>query len=323
MTTDQAAALPEQQPSPNFQFGLVPILYVYALLGVTLATFGCFGIGLAPAIILFWGYVYNHRSRPRALARACLMLLVCSCLICLLLPGISFAREAARRAQCTNNIKQLAFALHNYHDAYGQFPPAFVPDQDGRPIHSWRVLILPFIEQQGLYQQYEFAEPWDGPNNRRLLSQIPSLYRCPSDVRTGRGVSEWTDARTSGFRTQLAGSAVRRRPSPRRFFLRILGRPTSGLRRRQRASTVRRIAARSGDQLTEDRHESGSIRHPDVRHDSFPPRCRRHRTGRGKPRTGQAEFPRKALGSLAQGSQGRLRHLNRHSHHDGSLLLPQ
>ncbi|TVS19869.1 MAG: DUF1559 domain-containing protein [Planctomycetaceae bacterium] len=75
---------------------------------------------------------------------------------------------------------------------YGQFPPAFVPDQDGRPIHSWRVLILPFIEQQGLYQQYEFAEPWDGPNNRRLLSQIPSLYRCPSDVRTGRGVSEWT-----------------------------------------------------------------------------------------------------------------------------------
>jgi hypothetical protein len=192
MTTDQAAALPEQQPPPNFQFRLVHILYVYALLGVTLATFGCFGLGLAPVILLVWSYVYSHRSRPRALAQACLMLLVCSCLICLLLPAISFAREAARRAQCTCHLKQLALALHNYHDIYGQFPPAFVPDQDGQSMHSWRVLILPFIEQQGLYQQYDFEESWDGPNNRRLLSQIPRVYQCPSDVRTERGISEWT-----------------------------------------------------------------------------------------------------------------------------------
>jgi hypothetical protein len=191
MTTDQAAALPEQQPPPNFQFRLVHVLYLYALLGVTLATFGPFGLGVAFVILLFWGYVYSDRSRPRALARACLMLLACSCLICLLLPAVSAAREAARRGQCRNHLKQLALALHNYHDVYGQFPPAFVPDQDGRPMHSWRVLILPFIEQYALYQQYDFEEPWDGPNNRRLLSLMPfGFYQCPSDVRTGR--SEWT-----------------------------------------------------------------------------------------------------------------------------------
>jgi hypothetical protein len=193
MTTDQAAALPEQQPPPNFQFRLVHVLYLYALLGVTLATFGPFGLGVAFVILLFWGCVYSHRSRPRALAQACLTLLACSCLIGLLLPpGVSFDREFGRSVQCTCNLKQVALALHNYHDFHGEFPPAFVPDQDGKPMHSWRVLILPFIEQQGLYQQYDFEEPWDGPNNRRLFSRIPRVYQCPSDVRTGRGISEWT-----------------------------------------------------------------------------------------------------------------------------------
>ncbi len=193
MTTDQAAMAPDQQLPAKFQFRLVHILYAYALLGVSLAVFGLFGLAVAPVVLGFWGYVYCHRSRPRALAQACLMLLVCSCLNCLvLLPAVSAAREAARRVQCRNNLRNLSLALHNYHDIYGQFPPASVPDQDGKPMHSWRVLILPFIEEQLLYEQYAFDEPWDGPNNRRLLSQIPYMYRCPSDIRTERHISEWT-----------------------------------------------------------------------------------------------------------------------------------
>jgi prepilin-type processing-associated H-X9-DG protein len=192
MTTDQAAVASDEQLPAKFQFRLVHILYAYALLGASLAVFGCFGLAVAPVVLGFWAYVYCHRSRPRALADACLMLLLCSCLICLLLPGISAAREAARRMQCTNHLKLLGLALHNYHEIYGQFPPASVPDQDGKPMHSWRLLILPFIEEQPLYQQYDFDEPWDGPNNRRLLSQVPYVYQCPSDVRSGRGISEWT-----------------------------------------------------------------------------------------------------------------------------------
>ncbi|MDY0165876.1 MAG: DUF1559 domain-containing protein [Thermoguttaceae bacterium] len=101
--------------------------------------------------------------------------------IALLLPAVQAAREAARRAQCINNMKQIGLALHNYHDAYRCFPPAFIPDEDGRPMHSWRVLILPFLEEQPLYEQYRFDEPWDSPHNRALADLMPSIYRCPSD----------------------------------------------------------------------------------------------------------------------------------------------
>ena len=86
----------------------------------------------------------------------------------------------ARRAACMNNLKQIALALENYQAAYAVFPPAFIADENGKPMHSWRVLILPFLEQQALYDQYDFGEPWDGPNNIKLLGKMPPFFRCPS-----------------------------------------------------------------------------------------------------------------------------------------------
>ncbi len=67
-------------------------------------------------------------------------------------------------------------AVANYHDTYGCFPPAYVADRDGKPMHSWRVLILPFLEQQELYRAYNFNEPWNGPNNRKLASRVGNIY---------------------------------------------------------------------------------------------------------------------------------------------------
>jgi hypothetical protein len=67
-------------------------------------------------------------------------------------------------------------AVANYHEAYGCFPPAYLTDRDGKPMHSWRVLILPFLEQQELYRAYNFNEPWNGPNNRKLASRIGNIY---------------------------------------------------------------------------------------------------------------------------------------------------
>jgi len=97
-------------------------------------------------------------------------------LVALLLPAVQSAREAARRAQCSNNLKQIALAFHNYHDTYRTFPPAYIPDEDGNPKHSWRVLILPFLEQRALYEQYNFDEPWDSPNNRIVgNASIPTM----------------------------------------------------------------------------------------------------------------------------------------------------
>jgi prepilin-type processing-associated H-X9-DG protein len=97
-----------------------------------------------------------------------------------LYPAVSTPREAPRRSQCKNNLKQIGLALHNYHDVYGSFPPAYVADATGKPMHSWRVLILPFLDQEPLYREYDLSEPWDGPNNSRLLDRMPPVYSCPS-----------------------------------------------------------------------------------------------------------------------------------------------
>ena len=67
-------------------------------------------------------------------------------------------------------------AVANYHEAYGCFPPAYVADRNGKPMHSWRVLILPFLEQHEIYNAYHFDEPWNGPNNRKLASRIGNIY---------------------------------------------------------------------------------------------------------------------------------------------------
>ena len=96
-----------------------------------------------------------------------------------LYPFVQQAREAANRTSCKCMLNQIGLALHTYHDQYGSFPPAFVRGSDGRPWHSWRVLILPYLDQADLYKQYSFSEPWDGPNNIKLLPHRPSIFDCP------------------------------------------------------------------------------------------------------------------------------------------------
>ncbi len=102
-------------------------------------------------------------------------------LVPLLLPLYNPAFQAKHRAQCNNNLKQIALALHCYHDTYGYLPPAYIADENGRPMHSWRVLILPYMEHQTLYDQYDFNEPWDGPNNSKLADTPISAFTCPAD----------------------------------------------------------------------------------------------------------------------------------------------
>lgn len=109
------------------------------------------------------------------------MLLCGGVLVGLLLPAVQAAREAARRMQCQNNMKQIALALHNYHDANGSFPPAYTVDQSGNRLHSWRTLILPYtVNGLQLYNQIDLDKPWDDPVNQPLASAMPSYYMCPS-----------------------------------------------------------------------------------------------------------------------------------------------
>ncbi|HBJ37024.1 MAG TPA: hypothetical protein DDZ51_20155 [Planctomycetaceae bacterium] len=95
--------------------------------------------------------------------------------------SIREAQRAAMRVNSQSPLNQIVLALHNYHDHYGQFPPAYVADENGRPMHSWRALILPFIEYGNLYDQYDFSEPWNGPNNSKLADRMPRTYWSQSE----------------------------------------------------------------------------------------------------------------------------------------------
>ncbi len=97
----------------------------------------------------------------------------------ILLPALSSSREAARRSQSMNNLKQIALAMHNFHDTYKAFPAGYSADADGKPLLSWRVHILPFIEQAELYDQFHLNEPWDSPHNKTLIEKMPATYRAP------------------------------------------------------------------------------------------------------------------------------------------------
>jgi prepilin-type processing-associated H-X9-DG protein len=88
-------------------------------------------------------------------------------------------REAAARSQSINHLKQMGLALHNYHATFNQFPPAVIYGPDGKPWHSWRVLILPYLEQMEAYNAYDFNQPWDSPKNKKLLEKTPEVYRDP------------------------------------------------------------------------------------------------------------------------------------------------
>jgi prepilin-type processing-associated H-X9-DG protein len=99
--------------------------------------------------------------------------------IALTLPAVQAAREAARRSTCVNNLKQIALAMHNYHAANNAFPASAVPDKDGKPLLSWRVQLLPYLEQGALYNEFHLDEPWDSPHNKELIERMPPLFHCP------------------------------------------------------------------------------------------------------------------------------------------------
>ena len=88
-------------------------------------------------------------------------------------------REAAARARSINNLKQIGLAMHNFISVHGKLPPAVIFGPDGKPWHSWRVLLLPYLERVDLYNAYDFSQPWDSPKNKALLEKMPDVYRDP------------------------------------------------------------------------------------------------------------------------------------------------
>lgn len=136
----------------------------------------------------------------------------------MLLPAVQQVREAARRTQGMNNLRQMALACLNYESAFARFPQRAIYSEDGRPLLSWRVAILPFIEQNALYEQFHLDEPWDSEHNIQLLDQMPETYAAPgANLEPGMTVYQgftgedtvWPDGPDAkvGFRDIVDGSS--------------------------------------------------------------------------------------------------------------------
>jgi prepilin-type processing-associated H-X9-DG protein len=172
----------DSPPPRPLQFGLKTMLAITTAFAALFAAGSWFGVQGALAFLLLAALLALLFAPRMALGDKIVLGVLLFLLAGCLWPAFQEPRGPSRRSQCWNNLKQIGLALQNYADVYRCFPPAYLTDQNGKPMHSWRVLILPFMEQKALYDRYDFNEPWNGPHNSLLAKEMPPVFRCPSDA---------------------------------------------------------------------------------------------------------------------------------------------
>jgi uncharacterized protein DUF1559 len=190
---------PQQE---RFRFSVVHLMGLVLIIGIVLGTLRLLvtvesvparvlAVTMATLVVLV--LIFRIASQAMTWIQIGVSTGIVALLASWLFPAFYFSLVSARTVGCRNNLKQIGIAMHNYHDEHGCFPPAYIADAGGKPIHSWRVLLLPYLEQDGLYRKYRFDEPWDGPNNRKLHAAIVDTYSCPEQrARSSRAAATET-----------------------------------------------------------------------------------------------------------------------------------
>jgi hypothetical protein len=109
----------------------------------------------------------------------------------LMLPAVQSTRDAARRTVGMNNLRQLALAMHNHESAENSLPAAAICDDDGKPLLSWRVRMLPYLGEQDLHAQFKLDEPWDSEHNKKLVEKMPKIFASPGDAVAKPGMTRY------------------------------------------------------------------------------------------------------------------------------------
>ena len=147
------------------------------------------------------------RSDGFTLVELLVVIAIIGILIALLLPAVQAAREAARRAQCTNNVKQIGLALHNYHDAFKAFPLGHVMVSPASPTGdqrgSWAKGLLPQLELKSIYDSFKHTSAWWHPDNQTVRGLKIAAFMCPSDI----DAEIFNTAYDFGFRGNYAGNS--------------------------------------------------------------------------------------------------------------------
>jgi hypothetical protein len=189
------------------------------LVAASLTVFGVGGLILAVVLVVVWLGRVRHRSWLEAV-KGYWLLIILVVLGLLLFPAIQHARPPNYNTHSLNHAKQLMLAIQNYHDINGHLPPPYVTDEEGQPLYSWRVLLLPYLGGNFIYSKLHFDEPWDSPHNRPLLEQFDAeVFASPRISRFGRndGTTDyvaivgndtlWPPKQTVGFRDVTDGTS--------------------------------------------------------------------------------------------------------------------
>ena len=207
MSADSVPVAAQGEQAMPSRFGLRTLFYVTAVIAAAIALFGGWGVLWAAAVLGYWLARIQDIADPQAephvdpqarpnsqsgftWVELLVVIAIIGVLIGMALPSIGRGYPASFRTSHQNSMRMVGLAIHNYESANGHFPPAYIADEDGKPMHSWRVLLLPYLEEDALYKQYDFDEPWDGPNNSKLVDKLAGnpfgvFWQEPSDGLTG------------------------------------------------------------------------------------------------------------------------------------------
>ena len=161
------------------KFSIIHLLYVCALVASAISYSQMYGVLATVAVCWCWHSVFFANSNPKLRLIDAVVIVTGLLLIVFLMLPSEVGQSTVNSVKCRNNLKQISLALQEYEAVYGSFPPPVLRDTTGAPIHSWRVLILPFLHEQRLYQEYDFSQAWNGPDNHQLIARMPAVYRCP------------------------------------------------------------------------------------------------------------------------------------------------
>jgi prepilin-type processing-associated H-X9-DG protein len=209
---DDGAARSDASPPP-LQFGLRTIFVVTAIAALLSAgdSYGGWsGFFLASVCLTLVFRLWANWTRRRNLSHVLGILFYGSCvaLIASLLPDVG-SHPSGRLAACTNNLKQVGMALQMYETDHGCFPPVYTTDAAMKPLHSWRTLLLPYLEQEALLKKVRLNEPWNSLNNRSVTQIQEMLFQCPSDAALGPYDTSYVAVIAPGSIWSVPGGAKR------------------------------------------------------------------------------------------------------------------
>jgi Protein of unknown function (DUF1559) len=198
MSTDQRPCIPRSAwacfAAGWLTVGLMVLICLGSLDLITLPLPNAFGVLLiAAAGITIVSGVWSmytvergpNQQRGRRLAAWGMLLpTFVFCGASFVVPACQMTTLSATRLLTQDRLKQISLALHAYHNQQGHLPPAALRSADGKPLLSWRVAILPYLNQIDLYKRFHLDEPWDSPHNLALLPEMPPAFRMPPDNRS-------------------------------------------------------------------------------------------------------------------------------------------